>query len=45
MGLISQLFQSLALAYSLPLAAYAFIAYYSFFGSRVRQVPELNAAK
>jgi FHS family L-fucose permease-like MFS transporter len=45
MGLISQHFQSLALAYSLPLAAYVFIAYYSFFGSRVGQVPELNAAQ
>lgn len=35
MGLISQRFQSLALAYSVPLAAYMFIAYYSFFGSRM----------
>jgi FHS family L-fucose permease-like MFS transporter len=36
MGLISQRFQSLAAAYSVPLAAYIFIAYYSFFGSRFR---------
>jgi FHS family L-fucose permease-like MFS transporter len=37
MGLISQRFQSLAVAYSVPLAAYVFIAYYSFFGSQARE--------
>jgi len=34
MGLISEEFHSLALAYLLPLAAYAFIAYYAFRGSK-----------
>ena len=34
MGLVSQHFQSLAAAYAVPLAAYVFIAYYSFFGSQ-----------
>ena len=36
MGLISQRFQSLALAYMVPFAAYLFIAYYGFIGSRLR---------
>jgi FHS family L-fucose permease-like MFS transporter len=36
MGLISQHFQSLAAAYLVPLAAYVFIAYYSFWGSEAR---------
>lgn len=36
MGLISQRFHSLALAYTIPLFAYLFIACYSFFGSRPR---------
>ena len=35
MGLISQRFQSLALAYMVPFAAYLFIAYYGFIGSRL----------
>ena len=38
MGLISETFRSLALAYSVPLVAYLFIAYYAFFGSKVRVV-------
>jgi MFS transporter, FHS family, L-fucose permease len=38
MGLISQTFRSLAVAYALPLAAYSFIAYYAFLGSKVRMV-------
>jgi MFS transporter, FHS family, L-fucose permease len=33
MGLISERFRSLALAYSIPLLAYLFISLYSFFGS------------
>ena len=36
MGLISQRFQSLALAYLVPFAAYLFIAFYGFVGSRLR---------
>jgi fucose permease len=36
MGLISESFHSLAVAYLVPLVAYAFIAYYGFSGSRVR---------
>ena len=36
MGLISETFRSLALAYSVPLAAYLFIAYYALLGSKVR---------
>lgn len=36
MGLISETFRSLAVAYLVPLVAYAFIAYYSFSGSKVR---------
>jgi FHS family L-fucose permease-like MFS transporter len=36
MGLISETFRSLAVAYLVPLFAYAFIAYYSFSGSKVR---------
>ena len=36
MGLISEHFQSLAAAYLIPLAAYVFIAYYSFWGSEAR---------
>lgn len=34
MGLISEKFHSLALAYAIPLAAYVYICAYSFFGSR-----------
>jgi FHS family L-fucose permease-like MFS transporter len=45
MGLISQSFHSLALAYLIPFAAYLFIAYYSFLGSHVRAVSELSATK
>jgi fucose permease len=41
MGLISQHFQSLAVAYSVPLAAYIFIAYYSFFGSQTDRLVTL----
>ncbi|HVO60704.1 MAG TPA: L-fucose:H+ symporter permease [Terriglobales bacterium] len=37
MGLISQKF-SLALAYVVPLAAYAFVSYYGFSGSRMREI-------
>jgi len=36
MGLISETFRSLAVAYLVPLVAYAFIAYYSYSGSKVR---------
>jgi len=36
MGLISEKFHGLATAYVVPLAAYAFVAYYSFLGSKVR---------
>jgi MFS transporter, FHS family, L-fucose permease len=36
MGLISETFRSLAVAYLVPLVAYAFIAYYSYAGSKVR---------
>jgi FHS family L-fucose permease-like MFS transporter len=36
MGLISETFRSLAVAYLVPLVAYAFLAYYSFSGSKVR---------
>jgi FHS family L-fucose permease-like MFS transporter len=39
MGLISQTSHSLAWAYSVPLLAYAFIAYYAFLGSRVIPAP------
>jgi FHS family L-fucose permease-like MFS transporter len=42
MGLISQHFQSLAAAYSVPLAAYIFIAYYSFFGSQADRLVTLE---
>jgi FHS family L-fucose permease-like MFS transporter len=38
MGLISETFRSLALAYLVPLVAYLFIAYYAFLGSKVRVV-------
>src|SRR6266851_51199 len=38
MGLLSETFRSLALAYLVPLAAYAFIAYYALIGSKVRVV-------
>jgi FHS family L-fucose permease-like MFS transporter len=38
MGLISQSTHSLALAYLVPFAAYIFIAYYGFAGSRVRTI-------
>jgi len=37
MGLLSERLGSLALAYGLLLPAYAFIAYYAFWGSRVRE--------
>jgi FHS family L-fucose permease-like MFS transporter len=40
MGLISETFHSLALAYLLPLTSYAFIAYYGFAGSKVRLAEE-----
>jgi MFS transporter, FHS family, L-fucose permease len=36
-GLMSEKFQSLALAYGVLLVAYAFIAYYAFAGSEVRE--------
>ena len=36
MGLISQAERSIALAYLVPLLAYVYIAYYSFYGSHVR---------
>ena len=45
MGLISDHLKSLALAYAVPLAAYIFVAYYSFLGSHVRPVSELSATK
>ncbi len=45
MGFISQHFQSLALAYSVPLAAYIFIAYYSFFGSHAQPSVALDLAQ
>lgn len=35
MGLISQTVHSLAVAYAIPLAAYLFITYYAFVGSRI----------
>jgi FHS family L-fucose permease-like MFS transporter len=35
MGLISQTAHSLAVAYAIPLAAYVFISYYAFIGSRM----------
>jgi FHS family L-fucose permease-like MFS transporter len=37
MGLIADHLKSLAVAYFIPLAAYIFIAYFSFVGSQVRQ--------
>jgi len=33
MGFISEQFHSIAPAYSIPLIAYVFIAFYAFFGS------------
>jgi FHS family L-fucose permease-like MFS transporter len=39
MGWISEEFHSIAVAYSVPLIAYIFIAFYSFLGSRPRIVP------
>ena len=42
MGLISQHFRSLAVAYSVPLAAYIFVAYYSFFGSQTDRLLTLE---
>jgi fucose permease len=36
MGLLSERFQSIAVAYSVPLIAYIVIALYSFFGARER---------
>jgi FHS family L-fucose permease-like MFS transporter len=42
MGWISQQFRSLAVAYSVPLAAYVFIAYYSFLGSQADRLPTLD---
>ena len=41
MGLISETFHSLALAYAIPLLAYIYICAYSFFGSRREGVPVL----
>lgn len=38
MGLISETFHSIALAYAVPLVAYVIIALYSFFGARERKV-------
>jgi fucose permease len=38
MGLISETFRSLAVAYLVPLVAYAFVAYYGFSGSKLRFV-------
>ena len=35
MGLISQTFHSLAVAYLVPLVAYSFITYYAFLGSKI----------
>jgi FHS family L-fucose permease-like MFS transporter len=35
MGLISETFRSLAVAYLVPLGSYLFIAYYGFSGSKV----------
>jgi len=46
MGLLSEKLHSLAQAYGLLLFAYAFIAYYSFLGSKVRLTPqEIEAEK
>ena len=44
MGLISEHFHSLAMAYLLPLVAYLFITHYSFLGSRIRNIsdPDIN---
>jgi len=39
MGLVSEKFHSLALAYSIPLIAYIYICIYSFLGSRRVEVP------
>ncbi len=39
MGLISEKSGSIALAYTIPLLAYIYIAFYSFLGSKPRQVP------
>jgi FHS family L-fucose permease-like MFS transporter len=39
MGLIAEKFQSLALAYSVPLVAYIYICLYAFFGSRRAELP------
>jgi fucose permease len=36
MGLLSERFQSVAVAYSVPLIAYIVISFYSFFGARER---------
>ena len=36
MGLLSERFQSTAVAYSVPLTAYIVISFYSFFGARER---------
>ncbi|MGB8494162.1 MAG: L-fucose:H+ symporter permease [Candidatus Acidiferrum sp.] len=43
MGLISEKFHSLALAYSIPLIAYIYICGYSFLGSRRVDIPETVA--
>lgn len=45
MGLISQSFHSLALAYLVPLIAYGFIGYYGFVGSQFSRPSELSAAQ
>lgn len=43
MGLVSEKFQSLALAYSVPLVAYIYICLYAFFGSRRADVPSISS--
>jgi FHS family L-fucose permease-like MFS transporter len=43
MGLISEKTHSLALAYSVPLVAYVFIAFYSFWGSHQRRTNAIAA--
>ena len=36
MGLVSEVSHGIALAYMIPLVAYVYISFYSFFGSRQR---------
>ena len=38
MGLIAERFNSIAVAYSIPLLAYVIIAFYSFLGARQRSI-------